>query len=52
MLSKEKGLPLMLSLVSYYDISSADIAAIASEARYQVTIHAKEKKELSVSCIK
>jgi hypothetical protein len=52
MLSKEKGLPLMLNLVSYYDINSADIAAIAAEARYQVTIHAKENKELSVSCIK
>lgn len=51
MLSNEKGLPLMINLVSYYDLSSDDVAEITAEARYQVTIQAKENKELSVSCM-
>lgn len=51
MLSKEKGLPLMINLVSYYDLSGDDVAEITAEARYQVTIQARENKELSVSCM-
>ncbi|MBK1851944.1 hypothetical protein FE845_11375 [Marinobacter sp. 1-4A] len=51
MLSMEKGLPQMINLVSYYDLSGDEVAEITAEARYQVTIQAKENKELSVTCM-
>lgn len=51
MVSTEKGLPLMINLVSFFDLSAEEIKEIATTARYQITIHARENKELSVSCI-